>query len=134
MCDINEILDLKVNVDYKDKSYEEDEQETRYREQILMVFKVKEFNDVELSDKINQLYEYIRIQKYYQETFKKTLLRKAGELLSEDPSLGFLLLHSFDTFDIVYSYIKVFVSLSSKEEVKEEEIVNSLKSIELKIK
>jgi hypothetical protein len=93
-----------------------------YKQDILSIFYLDEFNETQLNITIHQLYERINPN----EKLKSILLKAAALVMSIDEELGFLVLFSFDYLYVTHDCIKEFFktrSISDKNMNRLEELV-----------
>jgi len=73
-----------------------------YKQDILSIFFLDEFNETELNISIHQLYEHITLN----EKLKSVMLKAAALVMSMDEELGFLVLFSFDYLYVTHDCIR----------------------------
>ena len=80
-----------------------------YKQDILSIFLLDEFNETELNINVNQLYARITPN----EQLKSIALKAAALVMSMDEELGFLVLFSFDYLYVTHDCIKDFFKSGS---------------------
>ena len=80
-----------------------------YKQDILSIFGLDEFNETELNINVHQLYEHITPN----EQLKSIILKAAALVMSMDEELGFLVLFSFDYLYVTHDCIKDFFKSGS---------------------
>lgn len=80
-----------------------------YKQDILSIFSLDEFNETQINIYIHQLYQYINPN----EEFKSILKKAASLVMSTDEEIGFLALFSFDYLYITHDCIKDFLKSGS---------------------
>jgi len=73
-----------------------------YKQDILSIFGLDEFNETELNINVNKLYEHITPN----EKLTSIALKAAALVMSMDEELGFLVLFSFDYLYVTHDCIK----------------------------
>lgn len=81
---------------YKTKKTEI-EQHVAYQDYILQIFHMSEFDATELRKNVDALYDELKTKRLLNDRILSFLSKKAGEFMSEDVSLGFMLMYSYDT-------------------------------------
>jgi hypothetical protein len=66
--------------------------DTIYRQELLNILNITEFNEIEINKAINELYEQLKSCK----ELKKCMAKIAGRFLSEDLELGLMIMFSYD--------------------------------------
>ena len=87
------------------------EQHVGYQDYILEIFEMKQFDAGELRRKVDVLYDVLKTNQLITDELSSFLSKKANEFMSEDESLGFMLMYSFDTayeFHSVVQKVKTF--------------------------
>lgn len=109
MSNIINDFDVSLNVDYKKVKCEEKSDEA-YQLTLLKFFKLKEFDLEKINKKIEVLFHFLR------ETIEKDHIlfenskKSAGQLLSEDQELGFMLQFSYSDLDNTIGLLKPILS------------------------
>lgn len=98
-------FDLSI-VDIKDMT--NDVTEYLYKQEILAVFDLEEFDETIMNSKIIELYELMSKN----EEFAAILSVAAGKLLSEDLCVGFMMLFSYHYFFLLHRCICDFLNSS----------------------
>jgi hypothetical protein len=80
-----------------------------YKQDILSIFGLDEFNETELNISVHQLYQRITPN----EQLKSIVLKAAALVMSMDEELGFLVLFSFDYLYVTHDCIKDFFKSGS---------------------
>ena len=80
-----------------------------YKQDILSIFGLDEFNETELNINVHQLYERITPN----EKLTSIALKAASLVMSMDEELGFLILFSFDYLYVTHDCIKDFFKSGS---------------------
>lgn len=99
---------------YKTKNTEL-EQHIGYQDYILEIFQMKQFDAGELRRKVDELYEELKTKQLLTEDISTFLSKKANEFMSEDESLGFMLMYSFDTAFEFHSVVRKVLDLNNTE-------------------
>lgn len=81
---------------YKTKETEI-EQHIAYQDYILEKFNMKQFDATELRKNVDALFDELKDQSLLNNKIITFLSKKANEFMSEDVSLGFMLMYSYDT-------------------------------------
>lgn len=131
--DIKTIYNVDADVNYK--KYEDNGEydvcsDTMYRKQLLetLLLDVEKFD--EMSGRIenvrlqidNILAEKLSIQQ--KEIYNSILLKNAGQFISDDASMGFMILFSYDYFYLIHKFIRDIIIKKSIND----EILNELKN------
>ena len=93
-----------------------------YKQDILSIFFLDEFDETQLNKNIHQLYEHLN----HQEKLKRVSLKAAALVMSMDKEIGFLVLFSFDYLYATHACIcDIFKSgtISNKNMNRLEELV-----------
>ena len=93
-----------------------------YKQDILSIFSLDEFNETELNINVHKLYERITPN----EKLTNIALKAAALVISMDEELGFLVLFSFDYLYVTHDCIKDFFksgSISDKNMNRLEELI-----------
>ena len=93
-----------------------------YKQDILSIFALDEFNETELNINVHQLYERITPN----EKLKSIALKAAALVMSMDEELGFLVLFSFDYLYVTHDCIKDYFksgSISDKNMRRLEQVI-----------
>jgi hypothetical protein len=72
-----------------------------YRQDILSIFELEEFDEKLLNQCIFELYEKVKIDS----KIKKIMLHLAEKMMSNDEKLGFLIMYSFDYLYVTHKCI-----------------------------
>lgn len=131
--DINTIYNVDVVVNYK--NYENNGEyevysDTIYRKQLLetLLLHVDEF--YEMGSRIENVrlhIDKILVQQFtpqQKEFYKSILLNCAGKFMSDDTSMGFMILFSYDYFYLIHDFIRDIIIKKSIND----EILNELKN------
>ena len=86
-----------------------------YRQELLNIFCLDEYNDVKMDDSFHDLYENI---KYY-EPLKPIFVKLAEEVISEDIEVGMIILFSYD---FMYQSHKCFSELIETNKISDENL------------
>lgn len=81
---------------YKTKKTEI-EQHDAYQEYILQIFHMNNFDATELRKHVDDLYNELKTKELFNDRIISFLSNKANEFMSEDVSLGFMLMYSYDS-------------------------------------
>lgn len=133
IMDIKTIYNVDVVVNYK--NYEdngEDEvcSDTIYRKQLLetLLLNIEEFD--KLCDQIENIRLYIdkilaeKLTPQQKEIYNSILLKCAGHFISDDTSMGFMILFSYDYFYLIHDFIRDIIIKNSIND----ELLNELKN------
>jgi len=93
-----------------------------YKQDILSIFGLDEFDETELNINVNKLYEHITPN----EKLTSIALKAAALVMSMDEELGFLVLFSFDYLYVTHDCIKDFFksgSISDKNMSRLEQLI-----------
>ena len=102
------VYNTHITVSYK--SEDDDTCETFYRKQLLQVFGMETFDITLINKEVEKLYEMVKHDNELRELCKQN----AGQMLSEDLHLGFMLCFSFDSFETTHVKVcKILESLKS---------------------
>ena len=94
-----------------------------YRQDILSIFELEDFDEKVINDCIFELYEKVKTNF----KIKKIMIHFAEQMLSNDEKLGFLIMYSFDYLYITHKCISQFLETGdiSEENINEfDKIVN----------
>ena len=127
-----DLYNRNVNVNYKSFEVSDDDNDalsqTEYRKQLLQTFDIEVEQFDSLTCKIDKIYDTIRMMNYWKNNerklFDEILLKLAGQLLSEDKSMGFAMLFSYDYFDKIIVFITDYLYNNTVNT----EILNELKN------
>lgn len=114
---LEQLYNKTIIVNYKNFEIADDDNDaksqTEYRKQLLDVFNISidQFNL--LTTKIDKLYVTLSILNYWRHEqltmFNDILTSMAAQLLSEDKSMGFSMLFSYDYFDMINIFINDYL-------------------------
>ena len=117
-----EIYDHTYNLTYYD--YHDDEmKDDIYRAELLNVFKLEDFNETHLSEKVSEVYDTVR----HIDSIKTLANKLAGEYGVPDDSFGMIIIFGFQTFHMIHKVLKEYYQDGT---VNEEEIGNIKKHLE----
>ena len=127
-----DLYNKNVNVNYKSFEVSDDDNDaksqTEYRKQLLQTFDIEIEQFDSLTCKIDKIYDTLCMSSYWKdnerELFDEILLKVAGQLLSEDKSMGFAMLFSYDYFDKIIVFITDYIYNNNVNT----EILNELKN------
>jgi hypothetical protein len=94
-----------------DKINSEDETFIRdaiYRQELLNIFGIEEYNDKEMNDAIHNLYEKVKECKECKE-LKECMVKLSSDFMSLDEELGLLLLYSYDYMYLTHICVSEFL-------------------------
>ena len=94
-----------------------------YRQDILSIFELEDFDEKVINDCIFELYEKVKINS----KIKKVMIHLAEQIMPNDEKLGFLIMYSFDYLYITHKCISQFLETGdiSEENINEfDKIVN----------
>ena len=80
-----------------------------YKQDILSIFLLDEFNETELNINIHELYERITPN----EQLKSIILKAAALVMSAEEELGFMVLFSFDYLYVTHDCMRDFLKLGT---------------------
>jgi hypothetical protein len=83
-----------------------------YRQELLNIFDLVEFNEKYVAKTLQKLYQHIKVNKELLECSR--LL--ANEVMSEDPEIGFCCLYSFDYMHITHICVSQYLEKGSIDE------------------
>jgi hypothetical protein len=117
--DFKTLYNIDIIVDYKkheDNGEDDVHADTKYREQLLNCLKItiEQFDDMcEIIEKIRkyvtQLLE-VKFTDSQREIYNEILLKCAGRFMCDDTSMGFMILFSYDYFDLIHRFIKHLIT------------------------
>jgi hypothetical protein len=84
--------------------------DTLYRQELLDILGVSEFNEDEINKAIHEL--YIKIENCKE--LKECMMTCAGKFLSEDPELGLMVMFAYDYMYLTHICISTFLSTFEK--------------------
>jgi hypothetical protein len=119
-CTYND-LDVFLETDDINEKDKEFIRDTLYRQELLNILGITEFNDIEMEKGINNLYE--KIKNY--SPLKECMLKTASRFLSDDAELGLMILFAYDYMYLTHICISEYLE---KGEVTEKNF-NNLKSL-----
>ena len=90
---------------------EHSKQEEEYRNNLLKVFQLTEFNDEEINKQIRTLFIQVKESEYMTQCMSKA----AQIMLSEDELIGFMVLFSFDFLHLTVPCLHHMLKNSTKE-------------------
>lgn len=93
-----------------------------YRQDILNIFQLDEFEIDNINDNLKELYEKIKDN----ERINILLKKFSGIYLSEDPEFGLLLLFSFDFLYLFHPFISEYLENKNISEEKYNKLINLL--------
>lgn len=105
MSNVINDFDVSLNVEYKKVKCEEKSDES-YQKTLLKLFKLKEFDLDKINKKITILFEYLRETLPTEHEIFQKCSKSAGQLLSEDQELGFMLQFSYSDLDNTIELLK----------------------------
>jgi len=114
ICTYNDV-DVFLETDdltEKDKEFIRD---TLYRQELLNILGIPEFNDVEMEKGINNLYE--KIKNYA--PLKECMLKTSSRFLSDDAEFGLMILFAYDYMYLTHNCVSEYLE---KGEVSEKSI------------
>ena len=111
--DIDIFLDTD-DISNKDKEFIRD---TIYRQELLNILGITEFNDIEMEKGINNLYEKIKNCN----ALRECMLKTASRFLSDDAEFGLMILFAYDYMYLTHICISEYLE---KGEVSEKNITN----------
>ena len=83
---------------------DEDEADNRYRQEMLAVFNMKEFEEDVMVKKIEQLTDMVNSD----ERFREIITKSAARYVLDDLSMGLMLLFNCDSFHLVHKCLQDF--------------------------
>ncbi len=94
------------------KTLNDDSGDTLYRKELLMAFNMNKFDLDVLNKRILALYAYLqhKMNKNDFIWFNSILTQLAAEYMNTDKEFGFMLLFSFDNFNIVHKFLTSYLS------------------------
>ena len=108
-----------VNITEKTMDITEDEkvyiQNTMYKQDILEIFDVEEFDDEKINIAIHEVYEKVKMN----DDLRNIMKLLSAKLLSSDEEIGFTLMFSFDYLYLSHSCISEYLEtgIISKEKI-----------------
>jgi hypothetical protein len=99
----NEIFETTDKIADYDKKFIRD---AIYRQELLNIFGIEEFNEKEIDDALHDLYEKIKDCK----ELKECILKLCGDFMSSDEELGLMFLFSYDYMYISHICICEFLA------------------------
>jgi hypothetical protein len=117
--DFKTLYNINVAVDYKkheDNGEDDVHADTKYREQLLncLNITIEQFDDMcEIIEKIRKYITPLLEVKFtdsQREIYNEILLKCAGRFMCDDTSMGFMILFSYDYFDLIHSFIKHLIT------------------------
>jgi len=97
--------DVFLETDQVSESEREFILDVLYRQDILNIFNMEDYNIDELTTSINELYEKIKIN----DKLIKIMIKLAGDISSMDEKLGLMIMFSFDYLYITHPCICEFL-------------------------
>jgi hypothetical protein len=101
----------EIFTEYENKSLNDDEKyfvrNVIYRQELLDIFGIEEYNETNLSNAIHNLYETIKKQYF----LKKCITKIAGTYLSIDEKMGFTMMFSYDYMYLTHLCISEFLEI-----------------------
>lgn len=98
-CNYNSAEIFKnVNIENIETSEEYDMRDILYRQDLLYIFDLEEFDDEKINDCIHEIYEKIKDN----HDLDALLVKMAGLFLSEDKEVGLMVLFSFHYFYLLH--------------------------------
>jgi hypothetical protein len=94
-----------------------------YKNELLSVFELTEFNDEDINKKIEELYLVVleKIEgSQYKNVFLDCIEKAKNDLITEDPALAFILFFSYDYFHLTHVCL---IDLLTKDDFSETNIV-----------
>jgi len=91
------------------------EQHVGYQDYILDIFDMKHFDAGQMRKKVDELYDKLKENDLITDELSLFLSKKASQFMSEDESLGFMLMYSFDTAFEFHSVVKKVLGLKNTE-------------------
>jgi hypothetical protein len=76
-----------------------------YRQDILSIFELEDFDEKILNQSIFELYEKVKENL----KLRKIMIHLAEQLMSNDEKMGFLIMYSFDYLYVTHKYISDFL-------------------------
>lgn len=117
-----EVYDYEYNLTYYD--YHDDEmKDDIYRAELLKVFKLEDFNETHLSDKVTEVYDTIK----HIDSIKNLADNLAGGYGVSDDSFGMIIVFGFQTFHIIHKVLREYYRDGT---INEDEIENIKKHLE----
>jgi hypothetical protein len=98
----NDVISENDDIDENQKQFIKD---VVYRQDLLNIFDMVDFNDDIINDSINNLY----IQLESNEKFNDLMLLSASKILSTDLKIGLMMLFSFDLMFLSHKCISEFI-------------------------
>lgn len=78
-----------------------DTSDTQYRKELLQAFNLTEFNLEQINGKIETIYSTL----CKNETMKQIMIKRSGDVLTEDEVLGFMLCFSYHYFHLMHAFL-----------------------------
>jgi len=97
-------------------------QNTMYKQDILEIFEVEEFDDEKINIAIHEVYEKVKTN----DDLRHIMKLLSVKLLSSDEEIGFMLMFSFDYLYLSHSCISEYLETGS---ISKEKITQFLKNI-----
>lgn len=121
ICTYNneDIFNVNDKITESDKDFVRD---AIYRQDILNIFQLEEFEIDNINDNLKELYKKIEDNKEIDILLKKF----AAIYLSEDPEFGLLLLFSFDFLHLFHPFISEYLENRDISEEKYNKLINLL--------
>jgi len=121
-----EVFKNVVDITEKIMDITEDEkayiQNTMYREDILEIFDVEEFDDEKINIAIHEVYEKVKMN----DDLRNIMQLLSAKVLSSDEEIGFTIMFSFDYLYLSHSCISEYLETGN---VSKEKITQFIKNI-----
>jgi hypothetical protein len=119
ICTYNEenVFNENDNITESDKEFVRD---ALYRQDILNIFKIEEFDMDNIDEYLKNLYDKIKENKEINLMLKKF----ANIYLSEDPEFGLILLFSFDFLHLFHPFICEYLETGEISREKYDKLIN----------
>jgi len=125
--------DIKVICTYNtDEVFNENDQVTEeekefirnviYRQELLDILGMEEYNEQEMTNKIHDLYEMIKTN----EEFNQCILHLENKFMIEDGEIGLMLLFSYDYMYLAHICISEFLEIGEISETKINKLQNAI--------
>lgn len=106
----------------------QDDSDNKYRECILKVFMLDEYDENEIDNKIQYVIYTLKNHKRYTREFKNFVISRSNSMLINDEDIGITLLFSYETFDTFFIYLKAMRDYTDEEwKNKHLELLNSIR-------
>lgn len=94
----DDVIQLNYMIKY-DPLSDDIKEDDLFREDLLAIFRMKKYNDEEIINKINTLFEQVKVHPRYTIELGELFTQRANLIFSEDEQTGFIMMFNFHSMN-----------------------------------